>query len=221
MESTKERNKTMKKQTERRIREVFSVQYSVFRGVAHALLFTFLALFLLAGTAQAVEALNTGGYVTYVNDGLTKWTYHVFTNAGASGMKLRVYGAGGTVELLVVAGGGSGGGGTYHGAGGGAGGLIYSNYTVTHNTDYAVTVGAGGVAVTAAAGKEGEGMAETTPSPAAGLGSPTAVAAGAARSRTSARPAARAGRALSFCGTRPCLPTRPIHRSATSYTPRI
>ncbi|MDA0322863.1 MAG: hypothetical protein O2923_09130 [Verrucomicrobia bacterium] len=122
-------------------------------------IFTLLLLGALAPRAEAVEALNTGGYVTYVNDGLTNWTYHVFTNAGASGMKIHTLAAGGTVELLVVAGGGSGGGALHNGAGGGAGGLIYTNYTVIANTDYAVTVGSGGVAVavnTSAVGNDGQ-----------------------------------------------------------------
>lgn len=100
--------------------------------------------------AEAVEGTNTGGFVaTCIDAGGTNWIYHVFTNAGASGMKFRATAAGGTVELLVVAGGGSGGGSQYNGGAGGAGGLIYTNYTVTHNTDYAVSVGPGGAELAA------------------------------------------------------------------------
>jgi hypothetical protein len=131
-------------------------------STVHRSLFTVLTLSLLATfapRAEAVEATNSGGVVTtYTDAGLT-WIYHVFTNAGASGMKFHTLAAGGTVELLVVAGGGSGGGALHNGAGGGAGGLIYTNYTVTHNTDYAVTVGSGGVAIavnTGANGKDGQ-----------------------------------------------------------------
>lgn len=130
-------------------------------GPLSTVLCSLLALFLLATfapRAEAVEATNYGGYVTNVWDGPTNWTYHIFTNAGAGGMKFRATAAGGTVQLLVVAGGASGGSGSYHGAGGGAGGLIYTNYTVTHNTDYNITVGTGGVAqtVSSSAGNNGQ-----------------------------------------------------------------
>jgi hypothetical protein len=121
------------------------------RSVLSRSLFTLLTLSLLAAVApqaEAVEATNTGGYVTTYTDAGGTWIYHVFTNAGASGMKFRTRAAGGTVELLVVAGGGSGGGSQYDGGAGGAGGLIYSNsYAVTANTDYGVTVGLGGAAL--------------------------------------------------------------------------
>ena len=49
-----------------------------------------------------------------------------------------------TVDSLVVAGGGGGGGN--HGGGGGAGGLLYGTYSVSANTSYTITVGAGGTA---------------------------------------------------------------------------
>jgi len=74
--------------------------------------------------AEATAGRNTGGYVTTNTIGGTNWIYHVFTNAGASGMKFRATAAGGTVELLVVAGGGSGGGTQYDGGAGGAGVVI-------------------------------------------------------------------------------------------------
>ena len=52
------------------------------------------------------------------------------------------------VEYLVVAGGGGGGG--WGGAGGGAGGYLTGNQSLTAGTSYTVTVGAGGVGITAA-----------------------------------------------------------------------
>ena len=132
------------------------------RSVLSRSLFTLLTLLTLsllaavAPQAEAVEATNSGGYVTTYTDAGGTWIYHVFTNAGASGMKIRTLGAGGTVELLVVAGGGSGGGPQYASGGGGAGGLIYSNaYAVTANTDYGVSVGTGGTPVNTTVGNTG------------------------------------------------------------------
>ena len=141
--NTKQETKRMKRKTGFRIGDSLST--------VHRLLFILLTLSLLAAfapRAEAVEATNTGGYMTtYTDAGGTNWIYHVFTNAGATGMKFHTLAAGGTVEVFMVAGGGSGGGSQYNGGAGGAGGLIYTNYAVTHNTDYAVSVGPGGTAL--------------------------------------------------------------------------
>lgn len=69
---------------------------------------------------------------------------HTFLSSGSL-----VVTNGGTIEYLVVAGGGSGGGNssTRSGGGGGAGGFKTGSISVTPGT-YAVTVGAGGMALT-------------------------------------------------------------------------
>jgi PKD repeat protein len=75
----------------------------------------------------------------------TNYRAHIFTTVGTNSLAVM---GGGFVDVLVVAGGGSGGGSQYHGAGGGAGGLIYSNaYPVVSGSNYAIAVGAGGVAL--------------------------------------------------------------------------
>ena len=58
-----------------------------------------------------------------------------------------------SVSVIAVGGGGAGGAAYWSGGGGGGGGLGYkSNISVTPGSSYTVVVGAGGVAVTAAAG---------------------------------------------------------------------
>src|SRR6056300_651037 len=83
------------------------------------------------GTATSSATTLGTGSLTY-SAGSYTWT----TPDGASATK-----------LLVV---GGGGGGGYDGAGGGgAGGLIYdANYSISANTSYSVTVGAGGAKAT-------------------------------------------------------------------------
>jgi hypothetical protein len=86
-----------------------------------------------AGTTRA-----TGGEI-YVSSGTA---YHVFRQSGVFTPLANI-----SADILVVAGGGSGGMNT--GGGGGAGGLLaFSAQSLLANTDYYVTVGAGGGALT-------------------------------------------------------------------------
>ncbi len=107
-------------------------------------------------TVNAVPAgtvVAAGGTVTNYTLNNTNWTAHIFTTVGVTNLNVT---AGGNVEVMVVGGGGGGGqadngpGGA--GGGGGAGGLILTNFTVLFGSNYAVTVGDGGPANTAANG---------------------------------------------------------------------
>jgi hypothetical protein len=102
------------------------VQYSTFSLYALA----------AVGTTPAIAPKASGGNIT--TDG-TYW-YHTFLASGTFTPQLNI-----TCDTLVVAGGGSGGS-TYDGGGGGAGGLRgLSAQSLTNNTAYTVTIGAGGV----------------------------------------------------------------------------
>jgi hypothetical protein len=101
------------------------------------------------GTTPAIAPKASGGNIT--TDG-TYW-YHTFLSSGTFTPATNL-----TCDYLVVAGGGSGGGG-YPGGGGagglrstvgttGGGGSLESPISVTSNTNYTITVGAGGSAVT-------------------------------------------------------------------------
>lgn len=91
--------------------------------------------FSLYGIAsEAAGAKATGGYIT--SD--AQYTYHTFFSTGTFTPKQSL-----TCDYLVVAGGG--GGGSRWGGGGGAGGYrTGTGASVTANTPYTVTVGAGG-----------------------------------------------------------------------------
>ena len=96
------------------------------------------------GTTPVLAPQATGGNIV-ANDG-TYW-YHTFTSSGTFTPQTGL-----TCDYLVVAGGG--GGGLFYSGGGGAGGLLYAtNSSLTLNTNYTVTIGAGG----AAAGTAGTG----------------------------------------------------------------
>lgn len=92
----------------------------------------------------------TGGNVLYDHpaDNGT-WRVHAFTGSGT--FTVNSVGSMPTVQVLIVAGGGSGAStiGQHKGGGGGAGGLVfYPNVTVNDNdTEYTITVGAGGAGV--------------------------------------------------------------------------
>ena len=107
----------------------------------------------LAQAASAVSA--TGGNTT--ND-IGGYRIHTFTNSGTFAVS-----AGGNVDVLVVAGGGGGGSGgpgkdtDSGGGGGGAGGLIQSNAVSVSAGGIAVTVGAGGIGGSAAGAAAGNG----------------------------------------------------------------
>jgi hypothetical protein len=84
---------------------------------------------------QALTGDGSGGTITHVGN----YTIHTFTSSGTFNPGPYVS----KVEVLVVGGGGGGGG--VIGGGGGGGGVVYnSSITVTPNTNYTVTVGAGG-----------------------------------------------------------------------------
>ena len=104
---------------------------------------------LLAAHPVQADNTGTGGTITYTDaDGLNPintpivggYVVHTFTSSGT----LLIPNAA-TADVLVVGGGGGGGGSNYTSGGGGAGGLIYSNgYTLINDSNYTVTVGAGG-----------------------------------------------------------------------------
>jgi hypothetical protein len=105
-----------------------------------------------AGVALAAGMLAGTAYGSSVAEGGTEttsgsYTIHTFTSSGLLKVKKA---AGITFEYLVVAGGGSGGGcagfNSYSPGGGGAGGMR-TGTTSLSATDYNITVGAGGPAV--------------------------------------------------------------------------
>ena len=98
------------------------------------------------GTTPVLAPKATGGNIV-ANDG-TYW-YHAFTSSGNFVPQVGL-----TADVLVVAGGGAGGG--YFGGGGGAGGLLaHTSQSLANGTNYACTVGAGGVGVNSANGGNG------------------------------------------------------------------
>ena len=101
----------------------------------------FAAPFPDGGSAVAATSYAKGGAVgSYTQNGV-RYITHMFTNTGTS--SFNVLSGNLTADILVVAGGG--GGGYDRAAGGGAGGVLYfKNQTLTANTTYGVTVGAGG-----------------------------------------------------------------------------
>jgi hypothetical protein len=101
--------------------------------------------FTLYGIKAAAPAPKATGGDVITTDG-TYW-YHAFKNSGLFDVKQSL-----TADYLIVAGGGGGGGGiaqNYAGSGGGAGGLrAFTSSSLSANTIYTVTVGAGGTGVT-------------------------------------------------------------------------
>jgi hypothetical protein len=94
------------------------------------------------GTTPAIAPKASGGNVI-ATDG-TYW-YHAFTSSGTFTPQVGL-----TADCLVIAGGGAGGvgnGGGGGGAGGGAGGYLSLTAQSLATQSYAVTVGAGGTAV--------------------------------------------------------------------------
>jgi hypothetical protein len=83
--------------------------------------------------------LAMGGYMSYSNG----YWVHTFPSSGSfipfTNME---------VEYLVIAGGGAGGAG-WNAGGGGAGGYVEGSFAGTANTNYTVTIGAGGTGATA------------------------------------------------------------------------
>ena len=114
-----------------------------------------------------IQFLGNGSYQYSADGGITYNPATATSSATAIGSGSLTYSAGSytwttpdnidSTKLLVVAGGGGGG---YDGAGGGgAGGLIYNtNYSISANTDYTVTVGAGGAAATTTGVTAGNGV---------------------------------------------------------------
>ena len=107
---------------------------------------------LISGTAQAVASDTAYSFLVRAIDTVGNYTdrsfvitvkapiIQSFTNVGTTSWTSL---ASGSVEVLVVAGGGGGGGDNGGGAGGG--GVIYNgSYSVTNNSSYTITVGAGG-----------------------------------------------------------------------------
>lgn len=88
----------------------------------------------------------TGGDVI-TTDG-TYW-YHAFRSAGTFRPSTSL-----TCDVLLVAGGGGGGDAGYGGGGGGGGVLLHTSQSLTANTNYSITVGAGGA--NAAAGSNSQ-----------------------------------------------------------------
>jgi hypothetical protein len=114
---------------------------------------------------DSYEALISGGTETTLTQNGVTYRVHTFTTSGSLSVK-----KGGDVEVLMVAGGGGGGSGANSfweaGGGGGAGGLIHSTgFRVEDNTNYTITIGAGGVG--------GLNQTNTTPSNRSGNGSNT------------------------------------------------
>jgi hypothetical protein len=101
--------------------------------------------FTIYGIKAAAPAPKATGGDVITTDG-TYW-YHAFKNSGVFDVKQAL-----TADYLIVAGGGGGGGGiaqNYAGSGGGAGGLrAFTSSSLSANTIYTVTVGAGGTGVT-------------------------------------------------------------------------
>jgi hypothetical protein len=94
----------------------------------------------LYGISRTTDQIKATGGMVYDTD---THIYHLFNGSGVFTPTQNL-----TVDYLVVAGGG--GGGKYYGGGGGAGGYREaSGFSVTSNTNYTVTVGAGGAFSTA------------------------------------------------------------------------
>ena len=124
---------------------------------------------LVSGGSESgiIQFLGNGSYQYSADGGITYNPATATSSATAIGSGSLTYSAGSytwttpdnidSTKLLVVAGGGGGG---YDGAGGGgAGGLIYNtNYSISANTDYTVTVGAGGAAATTTGVTAGNGV---------------------------------------------------------------
>ena len=119
------------------------------------------------GFTYNVYATATGGGS---NENNGSYRIHTFTSDGSI-----TFATGGNIEVLVVAGGGAGS--IDHGGGGGGGGVLYSAaYPVSANTPLAVTIGAGGQAVT------GSHVSISSPYPLNTQGGATSRPYGAARS---------------------------------------
>jgi len=99
-----------------------------------------------------------GGTESNINIGTVKYKVHQFLATGNNTL-IVPYGNLENVEYLLVAGGGAGGptdGATYTGGGGGAGGLIQgTGLQLSANTNYTISVGAGGTGVTNTQGTAG------------------------------------------------------------------
>lgn len=90
---------------------------------------------ILYGITRTPTSVKASGGIIYED---SNYWYHVFNSSGSFVPNQNI-----TTDLLVVAGGGSGGS-SYYAGGGGAGGLRgFTSQSLTANTSYAVTIGAG------------------------------------------------------------------------------
>ena len=95
----------------------------------------------LYGISRTTSQIKATGGMVYDD---ANYVYHLFTSSGTFTPSSNL-----TCEYLVVAGGGGGGSGIQSvdiGGGGGAGGFRNGSMSLTANTGYTVTVGAGGTA---------------------------------------------------------------------------